>query len=115
MSEQTPIPDLIDGVTIPDELWQAIRRAWDESCGSPSVITKVALAYGVTVGAATAHAEIPGWAHEYGVDFDGDTHWLRCDFCEGPVHPIDAGDSLETIVTKARDHRRTCASGGNRG
>jgi hypothetical protein len=65
-------------------------------------------------GRTAAAADIPGWAHEHTVTFDGDTHWLECDFCEAPVHGIDAGDSLETIVTKARDHRRTCSSGGNR-
>jgi hypothetical protein len=53
---------------------------------------------------------IPGYAHSYGVSFDGDTLWLECDSCETPVHGIDAGDSLEVIVTKARDHERVCGA-----
>jgi len=61
-------------------------------------------------GRTAAAADPAGFAHAYTITFDGDTHWLECDFCSTPVHPIDAGDSFEVLVTKARDHWRTCGA-----
>ena len=59
---------------------------------------------------SAAAPHIPGFAWAYTVTFDGDTHWLECDFCSEPVKPVEAGDSLEDIVTRARDHERGCAT-----
>ena len=65
-----------------------------------------------TSGAAGTPADpsVPGYAHAYTVTFDGDTHWLACDFCESPISPIEAADSLDEIVTRARDHERVCSA-----
>ena len=64
----------------------------------------------LAAGRTAAAADPAGFAHAYTITFDGDTHWLECDFCSTPVHPIDAGDSFEVLVTKARDHWRTCGA-----
>lgn len=56
---------------------------------------------------------VPGFSHEYTVTFDGDTHWLEHDFCEGPVTPVEAGDSLEQLLLKVAKHNRTCDAPAN--
>lgn len=48
--------------------------------------------------------EIPGNAWTFSVTYDGDTHWLECDYCEQPVCPISAGDVLEDLLVKAEKH-----------
>ena len=35
---------------------------------------------------------------------------LECDHCDGLVESVEAGDSLEDIVTRARDHERVCST-----
>ncbi|MER7331807.1 MULTISPECIES: hypothetical protein [unclassified Micromonospora] len=56
--------------------------------------------------------EIPGFAWAYTITFDGDTQWLECDYCAMQVMPVEAGDSLEEIVTRARDHDCACCATG---
>jgi len=61
-------------------------------------------------GVAGAVPKIPGVARAYTITYDGDTHWLECDHCSGLVASVEAGDSLESVATRARDHERVCAT-----
>lgn len=52
---------------------------------------------------------IPGFTWAYTVVSYGYSHWLSCDFCQHRILRIEDGVSLETMVTKGRDHMSSCS------